>query len=583
MVDGRCSVTASTDHCDVAIVGGGPAGSTVGSILKKYSPHLDVRILEQSIFPRHHVGESLLASGTSVLMEMGAYEKVDNAGFVEKFGASFAWGRTRELWHFDFSYICRQLESGGLALPREYFKGWQVNRGQYDKILLDHARDCGVVVEQGAQVTDIRLKPVEPATVRYQKSDQLHDLVCRMVVDASGQNAILARRLNLREFDDHLRNVAVFAYWEGAKWKYEYLGHPQLTRILVTSSPRGWLWYIPIAKNLVSVGFVTHSSILRTMDDYRTTYVTEALNNPEIGGLLNGAAITRLAPDQPSDIMTVRDWSYTSRRMASSNWILVGDAAGFVDPILSSGVALAQLNGRNAAYTIKSVFSTTDSSERTEYLDFYDATYKVMLQAYREMARFWYANNYSTDGWWWRALREVTAGTEGAKLTNRDAFIRLAAGYANRLESVHLFGSYGLTEALGLADLFFGGDKRNPTDRSALPFLPAETFVKLCASAELTSGYVFFRGQIHRIRRLHNRAANKSVDLYPAEIESVSLLNKGCFVRDLNPSQQSLRRVEEFLYQLIQSGLVVDARGEEVTPAKLDANAEVRSRAGEPR
>ena len=545
-------------RCDVAIIGGGPAGSTVACLLNKYAPHLKIEILEQSHFPRHHVGESLLAGGTPVLKEMGVYEKIDAAGFVEKFGASFVWGKPEATWHFDFSQICQQLESGGIVLPKEYFKGWQVTRAEYDKILLDHAKDCGVRVHEGARVADVRVEDAANRGITYVENGQAHELNCELVVDASGQGSVVARSLHLQEFDEQLRNVAIFGYWKGAKWKYEYVGNPQLTRILVASTPQGWLWYIPVRKDTISVGFVTHASLTNGLGDLQEQYFRQVRSSPEVADLLEPAQLLRISEDQPSDLVTVRDWSYTSRRMTGKGWISVGDAAGFVDPILSSGVMLAHVNGQKAAYTINSVFNSGDPARQAEYWQFYESTYREILKAYREMARFWYANNYSTDGWWWQAWRAIAQGGDMNLLTNRDAFVRLASGYANRLESVHLFGSYTLDEAMQLVDVFFGGNNSSNSQPGLLPDLHKEAVLRLGDHAQFASGFLFFGGSIRDTRRLCNTSNGRFLDLYPSEVSLVERLNGGCSAGDFLSQRTRIRKPDQLLCQLIEMGVVVD-------------------------
>ncbi|MBZ0290834.1 MAG: tryptophan 7-halogenase, partial [Anaerolineae bacterium] len=119
-------------HYDLVIAGGGPAGSTVAAIIKKYAPHLRVLLLEKTHFPRHHVGESLLAGASPVLREMGAYDRVNAYGFPEKLGATYVWGQERKPWGFEFDQIIAQLVKNGRRLPELYTKGWQVRRGEYD-------------------------------------------------------------------------------------------------------------------------------------------------------------------------------------------------------------------------------------------------------------------------------------------------------------------------------------------------------------------------------------------------------------------------------------------------------------------
>ena len=144
---------------DVVIVGGGPAGSTAGCLLKKYMPNLSVLILEKAKFPRDHVGESQLPMIGRVLREMGCWEKCEAADFPIKVGATYRWGNSDELWDFNFvdpEQVEELTRPGNYEGPR-VSTAWQVDRAVYDEILLDHAQEMGCEVRQESQVTKIVL------------------------------------------------------------------------------------------------------------------------------------------------------------------------------------------------------------------------------------------------------------------------------------------------------------------------------------------------------------------------------------------------------------------------------------------
>ena len=136
---------AFTPDYDLIIVGGGPAGSTLGTLVRKYNPSSKVLILDRARFPRHHVGESLLPSSVPVLKEMGAFEKVDRAGFPRKVGVTYIWGENREPWNADFSTLpVETFFERNQVPPGDLPFAWQILRSKYDSILLDHARSVGV-------------------------------------------------------------------------------------------------------------------------------------------------------------------------------------------------------------------------------------------------------------------------------------------------------------------------------------------------------------------------------------------------------------------------------------------------------
>lgn len=537
---------------DVVIIGGGPAGSTVGTLLKKYFPYLHVVLLESARFPRHHIGESMLAGSTPVLKELDVYDKIASFGFPEKLGATYVWGRNGEQWGFEFQEIDGQLKRQGVSLSRDYFKGWQVTRADYDHILLDHAAEYGVEVLEGARVTEVRVETNARRGVTFVQDGAEHEIRADLVVDCSGQKAVLGNLFRLKRWDARLNNVAIYGYWEGARWKFEYVGHPNITRILIATTERGWIWYIPVRRNTISVGFVTHADIARGFK-LADAYFDELRQSPEVSDLLAPAKLVRLTPDQRTDLLTERDWSYTCERMTGDGWMLVGDAAGFVDPILSSGVLLAHQNGQKAAYTITSVFSGSNPAYHEKYWRFYETTYKQMLGAYREMASAWYANNFSRETWWWQAWRQIAlANDEKNVLTDRDSFMRLASGYANRTESTSLFGSYTIAEAAHLAGHLFPQSDTKP--------VPARDFaLRLSSSAQLTTGFVFHNGRIHHTTRVVNPETAQYLDLYPGEVAGLNRLRVGCMSSDFTSNAVggedpivTLRSPSQLLTQLEQ-------------------------------
>jgi flavin-dependent dehydrogenase len=534
-------------QADVVVIGGGPAGSTVSALIKRYSPALRVLLLEKAAFPRHHIGESLLAAGSPVLHEMGAYDKINGYGFVEKLGASYVWGRDRKPWGFEFDKLISQLVAQGRRLPELYTKGWHVRRAEYDLLLLLTAAERGVEVHTEARVHDMLLDEASGRATGVAYSDKFgsHTVRSSWVLDCSGQDGLLGRKFKLREYDEQMNNYALWGYWKGARWQKEYVGHPNLARIFVATTPLGWIWYIPVHRNVISVGFVTQRQILKQklkdkIGDQRRLYLDELAACPEIKGLLDGAHPIRLSPDQTQDVCVIQDWSYNCRQMAGPGWAMVGDAAGFVDPILSSGVMLAHELGQKAAYTINSTFSSAGDAEITAYWSFYQETYRTYLRAYREMAAFWYANNFSMESWWWEARRTVQRADSGVDMSDPEAFMRVASGYANRAESLSLFGSYPLHEAAALVDGLFGKAR----DRKPLDTSYAARPIRLHASAKLSEGYYFFGGYLRKTRRVVNTDTARYVDLHPGEDFLVDLLDGKHTVRELNQLVERVHRLD---------------------------------------
>ena len=368
---------------DVAIVGGGPAGSTVGSLLKKYAPRLRVSILERERFPRDHVGESQLPIIGSILDEMGCWDQVEAAGFPIKVGATYRWGRTKDLWDFHF------LEDGNLRpepRPGKYAgqrlrTAFQVDRSVYDKILLDHASSLGCQVRQGVAVRSARTDGdnIEALTL----SDG-SEVTARWYVDASGHAGVLRRNLPINvDCPTALQNIAIWDYWRNAE-PTETVGIGG-TRILVMSVGYGWLWFIALGSGRTSVGLVLPARYYKESGEKpEALYLKAIKDEPHIAGHLADA-------QREGTVTTTRDWSFLADRLAGGNWFLAGESAGFADPILSAGMSLAHSGAREVAYTI--LAAERGDYDREWLQSWYSATNRKAISQHIKFADFWYASN----------------------------------------------------------------------------------------------------------------------------------------------------------------------------------------------
>ncbi len=550
---------------DVIVVGGGPAGSTVATLVKKYSPQLKVLLLEKATFPRHHVGESLLAGASPVLRDMGVYDRINNYGFIEKSGATYIWGHERQPWGFDFDQALKPLLNQELPLPEMYTKGWQVRRAEYDHELLKHAVEMGVAVREGARVTRVMRDAGDPLTARltgveYRDDRGTYTVNCQWLMDCTGQAALIGHDLNLREYDAAMNNYALYGYWRDFNWNEDWLGHRDFTRIFLATSPHGWFWCIPASPDLMSIGLVTNRETLATsrLDPF-ALYYREIQACPEIAAILAGATITRLSADQSRDVLATQDWSYSSRQLTGPGWALAGDAAGFVDPILSSGVMIAHELGQKAAYTINTMFQSSSDAAIDRLWDHYARTYRTFLRAYQAMAAFWYRNNFVMEGWWWQAQRLAPPNTLAE--ADSSAFMRLASGYANRAESLSLFGSYPIQEARQLVNGLFGVPL---TDRQLADDY-TERSLRLTENARLESGMYYFQGFVRQTGRICNTQTGDSLDLHPAEQSLLRLFDGQHTLADLdqqisivraNGNHMSVRSGLELLVQLDSIGVL---------------------------
>jgi flavin-dependent dehydrogenase len=403
---------------DVTIIGGGPAGSTLGSLLRKHDPSIRVLILERERFPREHVGESQLPPIGRVLEEMGCWEKVEAAGFPIKIGATFRWGRTPDLWDFEF---VTTSEVEGVTRPGT-FEGvrrrtaFQVDRALYDQILLDHAAELGCEVRQETRVTEVLREGDRVIGLRM--DDPASSLVTSsLYIDASGGAGTLRRAMGVEvDAPSQLRNIAVWDYWEDAEWAVEIgVGG---TRVQVLSLDYGWVWFIPLGPTKASVGLVVPADYYKTSGEAPEALYRRALSEePRVRYLLRNAS-------REETLRATKDWSYVSQRIVGENWALVGESAGFADPILAAGMTLAQLGARELAYTI---LEARRGQHETDWLfRTYEETQQRRIRQHIRFANYWYtANGCFTD------LKEFTreiAREEGLDLDAENAFRWLGTG-----------------------------------------------------------------------------------------------------------------------------------------------------------
>lgn len=319
-------------ECDVAVIGGGPAGAAAGTMLA--SGGLGVLILEKESFPRFCVGESLLPRGNDLLRELGVWPKIEEAGFLRKYGAEFCAGDRSRFRRFWFSR--------NMAPEHEY--SYQVDRASFDKLLLDHARDKGCVVREGTRVLALEDPGGERMILRCRGEEGESTVLCRWVVDASGRNAFAGQRAGFRRrATQRGRRAAVYGHFKGVlrnSGKAE--GHITIVRI-----PGGWFWMIPLAGDRTSVGLVIPAEQAGVSEGRTAEKIfREAVQS-------NQEVRERMYASEPlAPLRVTGDYSWKFSSFAGRRVVLAGDAAGFVDPIFSSGVMLALKSSMLAASLI---------------------------------------------------------------------------------------------------------------------------------------------------------------------------------------------------------------------------------------
>jgi FAD-dependent halogenase len=472
---------------DVVIVGGGPAGSTVSSILLRYDPTLRVLILEKAAFPRMHVGETLISEINVVLQEMGVYDTVDKAGFIRKYGVTFSWGGG-DPWTLEFHEMkpIRALVDKFGGVQTEYT--WHVDRARYDTLLLDHAKSLGAKHQQATVTslieTDGRVTGVET------KQGQHH---ARFVVDASGQMGLGDSRHH-RELDPRLRNIAHWAYYKDFQYVPALNGTKSESRAWIGNHGLGWSWVFPIREDLASVGVVRRADEPRESPAGLLEHA--AADCADLRALLDGATQVPYSPGAPL-VHSISDFSYVSTQIWRPGLVRVGDAAGFVDPILSVGCHNAQTLGRILAYTLRSAMGSPDNE--AALFDAYAEQVRDTLDAYRELTYYFYTFGGTKTAWWAEAQRLVQQSALPQLASgDRHAFLAFATGFAAK-------GAYWEPTAMFDVPLFDAMRRQYGADDAYLPTqskLTADDVVSAVGPISAKVTYVPLDGTGQMVRAL---------------------------------------------------------------------------------
>jgi len=324
------ALSPSSSPVDVVVIGGGPAGSTVSTLIAQKGHR--VRLFERARFPRFHIGESLIPETYWVLERLNMLDKMKRSHFVKKCSVQFVnqHGKLSEPFYFTDHN------------PHECSQTWQVLRSEFDQLMLDNAREHGVDAREGVRVREVLFDGERATGVRVQYEDgREEEVAAKVVVDASGQSALIGNKFNLLVKDQDLKKGAVWTYWKGA---YRDAGRDEgCTLVLQTKGKKGWFWYIPLHNDIVSVGIVRpFDELFAGGRDHETIYNEELENCPEVKRrVLIGTRCDRY--------YATKDYSYRASACAGDGWVLCGDAFGFLDPLYSSGVLLALKSGQLAA------------------------------------------------------------------------------------------------------------------------------------------------------------------------------------------------------------------------------------------
>jgi flavin-dependent dehydrogenase len=329
-------------ECDVVVIGGGPAGSTIAALLAQ--KHKSVVLLEKEHFPRFHIGESLLPLNLPLFDLLGVADEVQRIG-VYKPGAELVSDEHEATATFRFS------DNPYLSVGHSY----QVRRSDFDKLLLDNSRRLGADVIEGTRVTDVTFDTEHHSRVTAIGSDGVPAVYsARFLVDASGRDTVLASRLRLKRVDKHNNTAAVFGHFRNIPRR----PGDAAGMISVYLFEHGWIWMIPLPDDVTSVGVVGTQPFFKARDTRLETLFARAV-------AASPSVANRMADAQPTgSLVACADYSYDSRYFVGEGHILVGDAAAFIDPLFSSGVMMAMSTAAFGATVVEAFLDGLDSRER---------------------------------------------------------------------------------------------------------------------------------------------------------------------------------------------------------------------------
>jgi flavin-dependent dehydrogenase len=332
-------------NTDVVVIGGGPAGATASTLLAQKGYKVD--LFEREHFPRFHIGESMIPDTYFAIQRTGLLAKMKNSHFVKKYSVQFIdqYGKLSEPFYF---WDNKQHESS---------QTWQVRRSEFDKMNLDHARENGVNVTEGARVLEVLFEGSRAVGVRVKPEDgPEREVRSKVVIDASGQSTLIIDRFGLREWDPQLKKAALWTYWKGAQ---RDTGRDEgATLVIQIEGKKGWFWYIPLHDDIVSIGVVADHDYLfkRGTKDPEKVYFEEVAKAPGLQ--------PRIANATRCDIFRIqKEYSYRAKQAAGDGWVLTGDAFGFLDPLYSSGLLLAMTGACMVADTVAEGLAKGDTSE----------------------------------------------------------------------------------------------------------------------------------------------------------------------------------------------------------------------------
>ena len=367
-----------SESYDVIVIGAGPAGCTTAALVAEHG--WDTLLVERDAMPRFHVGESLMPECYWMFERLGILDKFSEFGFTKKNGVQFVNHNDKESQPFFFNEHD----------PRDCSTTLHVQRGEFDQIMFDNASEKGATCIDRTRVLDIHLNDSSPHSIKIRDNDGNESVIeAKVIVDATGQQSMIANRKGLKKIDPNFKNAAIWSYYENAQRNVGDDGKPapQVTCILHTEDKKAWFWYIPLSDGTVSVGLVSENDrLLKSGMSPEETFDAHCEKCPGLQRRLEGA-------NRVQKYHVAKEFSYTTSQRAGDGWVLVGDAYGFIDPVYSSGVFLALKSGEMAADAIHQALDSNDVSAANlgKWVDHFDAG----VHWIRKLVKAFYTQEFS--------------------------------------------------------------------------------------------------------------------------------------------------------------------------------------------
>ena len=365
---------------DTIVIGGGPAGSTVATLVAEHGHR--VLLLERATTPQFKIGESLIPATYWTFKRLGMLEKLRTSHFPQKYSVQFYSRTGKGSTPFYFFQ----------TNPHESAVTWQVLRSEFDQMLLDNAKEKGVEVRRGVGVREVLFDRDTATGVVTQHTDGTREtLNATVIVDSTGQRSLIGKQLNLNTIEPNLKMASLFTHYEG--------GHRDegidegATLILHTEAKDSWFWSIPLPYNRTSIGVVGELDyLLQNRRDANGKLNAQKIFTEELNKCL---PLKQRLEDakQLLPIQTTKDFSYRASRIAGNHWVLVGDAFGFLDPVYSTGLFLALKSGEMAADVIIEAFRKNDFSETQ--LGSFGPAFVDGMEAFRKLVYAFYTKEFS--------------------------------------------------------------------------------------------------------------------------------------------------------------------------------------------